>query len=92
VGRLPDEVPVGDARQIDPAGRGEAVPLPEPWVDLHQLELAVSCVALELDLGETEVAERCEQPKRRVHGVLHPDRLADTTRADAAGGLPELPA
>src|SRR5882762_2971443 len=46
----------------------------------------------ELHLGKTEVAEPCKQPERCVHGVLHPDRLADATGPDAGRDLPELPA
>ena len=50
--RRAEQVAVGDPRQVDAAGGGEAVPLPEARVDLHELEDAVARVALELDLRD----------------------------------------
>ena len=79
---LADEVRVRDPRQVDAAGRCERVPLPQARVDLHQLELAVARIALELHLRQADVVERGEKPQRRVDGVLHPDGLADAAGAD----------
>src|SRR3954462_3801005 len=67
------------------------MPLPQPWVDLHQLEAAVAGIALELDLGQPEVAERLEEPQRSVDRLLHPNGLAHATSADARRSLTQLP-
>src|SRR5207344_898170 len=65
--------------------------LPEPRVDLHQLEAAVTGIALELDLRQPVVAERLEEPQRGVDRLLHPDGLAHAAGADAGRSLAQLP-
>src|SRR5580765_6644940 len=67
------------------------MPLPQPRVDLHQLEAAVARIALELDLRQAVVAECLEEPQRRVDGLLHPDSFAHAAGADARRGLAQLP-
>ena len=67
------------------------MPLPQARIDLHQLEATVALVPLELHLREAVVVERTEQAQRRVDDLLHPDRFADTARADSGGRLLQLP-
>src|SRR6266576_1180500 len=59
---LAQEVPVGGERHVDTARAGEAVPLPQPRVDLDQLEHAVARIALPLDLRDSVEAELAQQP------------------------------
>src|SRR5439155_23208692 len=73
------------------AGGSQAVPLPEPRVDLHQLEATVARIAFELDLREAEVAKPLQEPERGVDRLLHPDGFADPAGTDAGRGLPQLP-
>jgi len=68
------------------------VPLPEAWIDLHQLVAAVPRVPLELHLREAEVLELVQEVKRRLDDLFHPDGLADTAGADSGRGLPQLAA
>ena len=88
----PEQVLVRDPREVDPARGREPVPLEEPRVDLHELVAAVARVTLELDLREPSVADGREQAQPRVHHLLHPQRLADATRAHEPRRLPELAA
>src|SRR5213078_5067646 len=90
VGPLADEVLVREPRQVDTAGSREAVPLPEPRVDLHQAVGAVARVALELDLREALVPELAQEPQALVDYLLDPNGLPDPARADPGRRLPQL--
>ena len=73
--------------QVDAARRRERVPLPEPRVDLHQLEASVARVALELDLRQAVAAERAQQLAARVDDLVDPDGLAEPRGADSGRRL-----
>ena len=88
--RPADRVQVGDAGQVDPAGARQPVPLPEPRVDLHQLEPPIALVEPELGLRDAVVAERLEQRERLLDGVVAPARLADPAGAEAPRHLRQL--
>src|SRR5579862_5049574 len=90
--RIADQVAVCDPRQVDAAGRGEAVPLPEARVHLDELEAAVARVTDHLHLRDAVEGERAEQREPLLHDFVHPDGLADACNAREATGLPDLAA
>src|SRR3954462_9824247 len=66
------------------------MPLPQPRVDLHQLEAPAGGTSFDLDLRQAEVAERLEEPQRRVDRLLHPHGFAHAAGADARRSLAQL--
>src|SRR5205814_5175094 len=68
----------------------EAVPLPERRVDLHQLEAAVTRVALELHLRQSVERERAQEPQGCVDDLLDPERLPHAARAHDRRRLAQL--
>src|SRR5205823_9907834 len=90
--RIADEVAIGDVREVDTAGGGEAVPLPEPGVDLEQLVAPVARVAHHLDLRDAVETERTQEGEPLLDDLLHPYRLADPGAAHVAARLAQLAA
>src|SRR5438874_9551568 len=88
--RVADQVAVGDVGKVDAARGGEAVPLPEARVDLHQLVAAVARVALRLHLRDPVKAERAQEGEPLLYDLVNPDRLADARAAHEAARLAQL--
>jgi hypothetical protein len=88
--RVADQVAVGDPRQVDAAGRGEAVPLPQARVHLEQLVPAVARVAHELDLRDAVEVESPQESEPVLDDLVHPERLAGARAAHVAPRLAQL--
>jgi hypothetical protein len=68
------------------------VPLPEPRIDLDQLQTAVPGIPFPLHLRDSVEGELLEQTEPRLDDLLVPECLADPRAAHVHGRLAKLPA